>query len=52
MNDLLINEGYEVVTALSGEEGIEKLKENINRAETKEKVIREEIKEKNINIFN
>ena len=31
---------------------LEKLKENINRAETKEKVIREEIKEKNINIFN
>jgi len=31
---------------------LEKLKENINRAETKEKIIREEIKEKNINIFN
>lgn len=28
LNDLLTNEGYEVVTALSGEEGIEKLKEN------------------------
>ena len=28
LNDLLTNEGYEVITALSGEEGIEKLKEN------------------------
>jgi len=31
---------------------LEKLKENINRAETKEKVIREGTKDKNINIFN
>jgi len=28
LNDLLTNEGYEVVTASGGEEGIEKLKEN------------------------